>query len=104
MPRVSRSRRASSASHPPSSCRSASPAATGQPFKLLRVGGLWVLGTLIKVTKALMPTTNEVFPPWQGLQYLHNMFTGRPKFDRLDNSRYPDIRWTSVREVLQTRK
>ena len=78
--------------------------ATGQPFKLLRIGGTWVLSALIKVTRTLMPANDDVFPPWQGMQYLHNMFTGRPKFARLDNSRYPDIRWTLVREVLQTRK
>ncbi|WP_193408649.1 Rossmann-fold NAD(P)-binding domain-containing protein [Hymenobacter glacialis] len=78
--------------------------ATGQPFKLLRVGPVSVLGGLIKATKTLMPTSNEVFPPWQGMQYLHNMFTGLPKLTPLDNARYPDIRWTSVREVLATRK
>ncbi|HEX8327066.1 MAG TPA: NmrA family NAD(P)-binding protein [Hymenobacter sp.] len=78
--------------------------ATGQPFKLLRVGGVWVLGALIKVTKALMPTSDEVFPPWQGMQYMHNMFTGLPKLDPLDNARYPGIRWTPVREVLATKK
>ncbi|WP_230688179.1 NmrA family NAD(P)-binding protein [Hymenobacter jeongseonensis] len=78
--------------------------ATGQPFKLLRVGPLGVLGVLIKVTKALMPTSDDVFPPWQGMQYLHNMFTGLPKLAPLDNGRYPEIRWTSVREVLATRK
>ena len=77
--------------------------ATGESFKLLRVGGLWVLGTLIKVTKGLMPASDDVFPPWQGMQYLHNMFTGLPKLELLDNSRYPEIRWTSVREVLATR-
>ena len=78
--------------------------ATGEPFKLLRVGGLWVLGTMITVTKGLMPTSNDVFPPWQGMQYLHNMFTGLPKLNPLDNARYPDIRWTLVREVLATKK
>jgi hypothetical protein len=31
------------------------------------------------------------------------MFTGRPKLQPLDNARYPDIRWTPVREVLATR-
>lgn len=77
--------------------------ATGEPFKLLRVGGLWVLGTLIKVTKGLMPASDDVFPPWQGMQYLHNMFTGLPKLNPLDNARYPAIRWTPVREVLATR-
>ena len=78
--------------------------ATGAQFKLFRVGGLWVLGTLMKVTKALMPAHDDVFPPWQGMQYLHNMFSGLPKLAPLDNARYPDIRWTSVREVLATKQ
>ena len=71
---------------------------------LFRVGPLAVSGGLIKVTKTLMPTTDDVFPPWQGMQYLHNMFTGLPKLAPLDNARYPEIRWTPVREVLATRK
>ncbi|WP_223847406.1 NmrA family NAD(P)-binding protein [Hymenobacter montanus] len=78
--------------------------AAGRRFKLLRVGGLWVLGAMIKVTRALMPNSDNVFPPWQGMQYLHNMFGGLPKLAPLDNTRYPEIRWTSVREVLATRK
>ncbi|MDQ2794762.1 MAG: NmrA family NAD(P)-binding protein [Bacteroidota bacterium] len=77
--------------------------ATGTPFGLLRPGGLWVLGTMITVTKTLMPAPNDVFPPWQGMQYLHNMFTGRPQLSPLDNARYPEIRWTPVREVLAAR-
>ncbi|MGY3089998.1 nucleoside-diphosphate-sugar epimerase [Hymenobacter sp. UYAg731] len=81
----------------------AATSATGEPFKLLRVGGLWVLGTMISVTKTLMPASDDVFPPWQGMQYLHNMFTGQPKLTPLDNSRYPEIRWTPVRAVLATR-
>ena len=67
------------------------------------MGGLWVLGTMIKVTKTLMPAPDDVFPPWQGMQYLHNMFTGRPKLSPLDNARYPEICWTGVREVLAAR-
>ena len=84
--------------------QAAATAATGQPFKLLRVGPLGVLGAMIKVTKALMPSSDEVFPPWQGMQYLHNMFTGLPKLTPLDNARYPDIRWILVQEVLAARK
>lgn len=84
--------------------QAAASAATGQRFKLLRAGGLWVLKLMIKITRRLVPAKNEVFPPWQGMQYLHNMFTGLPKLAPLDNDRYPDIRWTSVREVLATRQ
>ncbi|WP_303311913.1 NmrA family NAD(P)-binding protein [Hymenobacter sp. BT730] len=73
---------------------------TGQQFKLFRVGSLGAFGTVIKITKALMPANDDVFPPWQGMQYLHNMFSGLPKLEPLDNARYPEIRWTPVREVL----
>ena len=34
-------------------------------------------------------------------KYLHNMFDGRAKLTPLDNTRYPDIRWTGVRDVLR---
>jgi hypothetical protein len=70
----------------------------------LRAGGLWVLKLMIKITRRLVPAKNEVFPPWQGMQYLHNMFTGLPKFQALDNDRYPAIQWARVREVLAGRK
>ncbi len=62
------------------------------------------MGTTIKGTRALMPTTDDVFPPWQGMQYLHNISTGPPKPAPLDNVRYPDIRWTSVQAVLTAKK
>ena len=77
--------------------------ATDHRFQLLRVGGLRVLGALIKATRALLPANDDVFPPWQGMQYLHNMFGGLPKLAPLDNDRYPDIQWTPVREVLAAR-
>lgn len=38
-------------------------AVTGEQFRLSRVGGLGAFGTLIKVTRALMPTSDDVFPP-----------------------------------------
>lgn len=74
--------------------------ATGEEFRLLRAGGLGRLNTLIKITRAVMPKNDEVFPPWQGMQYMRDMFDGRGKLQPLDNDRYPDIRWTPVREVL----
>ncbi|WP_317239013.1 hypothetical protein [Hymenobacter sp. 5516J-16] len=79
--------------------------ASGHRFKLLRVGGLGVLATMIKITQTLVPARNEVFPPWQGMQYLHNMLSGQAKLaEPLDNARYPGIRWTPVRAVLAASK
>jgi len=74
---------------------------TGKTFRLLRAGGLNSLQTMIRVTRTLFPKREEVFPPWQGMQYLHNMFTGKPKLQPLDNDRYTGIQWTSVRDVLE---
>jgi len=80
--------------------KNAASEATENKFHLLRAGGLGSLQTMIKITRTLFPKRKEVFPPWQGMQYLHNMFTGKPKLEPLDNSRYPGIRWTTVEEVL----
>ncbi|MEJ8756336.1 NmrA family NAD(P)-binding protein [Pontibacter sp. H259] len=77
--------------------------ATGEEFGLFRVGGLGLLNTIIKITKALTPTSNEVFPAWQGMQYMRDMFTGLPKLEPLNNDRYPGIKWTTVAEVLAKR-
>ncbi len=73
---------------------------TGDRFKLLRAGGIGRLNGLIKITRFFAPGEEDVFPPWQGMQYLRDMFSGRPTFDSLDNQRYPDIQWSSVRAIL----
>lgn len=72
---------------------------TGRKHKVLRPGGLRLLGVMIKITKLMTPRSSEVYPPWQGMQYMHNMYSGLPKFHRLDNDRYP-MRWTTARDVL----
>ena len=73
---------------------------TGDRFRIFRGGGLRRLSILIAMMRALTPKSDSVFPPWQGMQYLHNMFDGRAKLTPLDNDKYPDIRWTKVRDVL----
>jgi uncharacterized protein YbjT (DUF2867 family) len=73
---------------------------TGKEFRLFRAGGLGMLGTLIRVTRTVAPGEKDVFPAWQGMQYMRNMFDGRAKLDPLDNDRYPGIRWTTARDVL----
>ncbi|MEO6037649.1 MAG: NmrA family NAD(P)-binding protein [Saprospiraceae bacterium] len=87
----------------PRQLQTAASQATGEQFRLTRVGGLGLLQGMIKVTRFLVPGRKEVFPPWQGMQYLHNMLSGQAKLSPLDNDRYPEMRWTPVREVLTTR-
>ena len=73
---------------------------TGEQFKLLRAGGLGRLAGIIKVMRFIIRDGNDVYPPWQGMQYLHNMFGGKAKLTPLDNDRYPEIRYTKVKDVL----
>jgi nucleoside-diphosphate-sugar epimerase len=75
-----------------------------EEFKFLRPGGLPVFKLLIKLTKVFSPGKDEVFPAWQGMQYLYDMLTGVPKFDTLDNNRYPAMKWTTVEKVLAEKK
>jgi len=76
--------------------------ATGEKFRLLRAGGLGTLGVLIKVARVITPGRKELYPAWQGMQYMRDMFDGRAKLDPLDNDRYHGIHWTTVRELLST--
>jgi nucleoside-diphosphate-sugar epimerase len=73
---------------------------TGKDFQLLRAGNLRRLEKLITVTRAVLFWSRALYPPWQGMQYMHNMFSGRVKLAPLDNDRYPDMRWTTVKDVL----
>ena len=75
--------------------------ATGERFKLLRPGSLGAFDVVIRVTKLLAPGKDELYPPWQGMQYMRDMLGGKAKLKRLDNDRYPGIRWTTVREFLE---
>jgi len=79
---------------------SAASEVTGHTFRLFRAGGLGRLQTVIKVARAVFPASTALYPPWQGMQYLHNMFSGQAILDPLDNDRYPRMHWTTVRDVL----
>ncbi len=73
---------------------------TGKRFRLLRAGSLKTLEVLIKVTRMIRPQRDALYPIWQGMQYLHNMFSGQAKLEPLDNDRYPSIRWIKVQDFL----
>ena len=77
---------------------------TGERFRLLRAGNLKRLAALIKITRAVFFMSSALYPPWQGMQYMHNMFSGRAKLEPLDNDRYPGMQWTTVRDVLAARE
>jgi nucleoside-diphosphate-sugar epimerase len=78
-------------------------AVTGDQYRTLWVGSIGMLGAMIRIAKIVSPEPNVTFPPWQGMQYMRDQFSGRAKLDSLDNSRYLNLSWTSVRKLLLDR-
>ena len=72
---------------------------TGKKHGIFRPGGPGLLGVLVALTKTFTPASGALYPPWQGMQYMRNMYSGLPKFPAVDNDRYPMV-WTSARDVL----
>ncbi len=68
-------------------------------FRLISMGSLEGLSAYNKKARAENPKgENELYPKWQGSQYMHSMFSAQNI--PLDNSRYPDIIWATAEEVL----
>jgi len=73
---------------------------TGDKYKLFRPGGINLFNAIIKMTRFFAPSKNELYPAWQGMQYMRDMMEGRIVFQKYYNERYSNLRWTSVREFL----
>lgn len=70
-----------------------------QEFKLIPMGSMEDFSASNKRERAAHPEgEEEVFPSWQGKQYLYSMFSVQNT--SLDNERYPDIRWTSAIDAI----
>jgi hypothetical protein len=76
---------------------------TGHRYRPLRAGSLRGIQRMIRVARRVAPQEGAVFPAWQGMQYLHNMFAGLSPTAPADNARYPGLEWTGVRELLRRR-
>jgi nucleoside-diphosphate-sugar epimerase len=77
---------------------------TTKKYKIFRPGGIGFLNFLIKVTRFFSPSENELYPAWQGMQYMRDLMEGRIIFQKYDNDRYPNIKWTSLQEFLVNEK
>jgi len=73
---------------------------TGTPFRLQWAGTTGTLSAMSSVGRRLSRAEDETFPAWQGMQYFVSMFSGEAELRHVDNGRYGELRWTSVRDVL----
>jgi hypothetical protein len=54
----------------------------------------------VRINRTLAPSAGIVFPPWQGMQYLRDMMSGRGELSPLDNARYGKTDWTDIRTMI----
>jgi uncharacterized protein YbjT (DUF2867 family) len=74
---------------------------TNTPHSFFRPGGPGLLSTIIKIARFMAPAKNELYPAWQGMQYMRNMIDDRSNLVTIDNNRYPNMRWTTVKDMLK---
>ena len=73
-----------------------------QSYTLNRLGRRDELAAYTRHERAAHPEgEHELMPRWQQMQYMLGMFSAQN--NPLDNARYPDIHWTSAREMLAAR-
>lgn len=71
-------------------------------YRPLWVGSLGMLGLMIGAAKKFAPGTDDVFPPWQGMQYMRDQLSGNARLMPLDTARYGTLKWTSLQDHLMT--
>jgi uncharacterized protein YbjT (DUF2867 family) len=75
-------------------------AISGRQYKIFRPGGIGLLNTLIKITRFFSPAKKELYPAWQGMQYMRDMMEGRIDVTKNDNARHKAMQWTTVKDYL----
>lgn len=73
---------------------------THKKYRLFKPGGISLLNVIIRLTRLFSPSKNELYPAWQGMQYMRDMMEGRVIFSTHDNHRYSSIQWTTVKDFL----
>lgn len=73
-------------------------------FQLIDGGSILELSDRIsRIKMAAKPEDKELYPAWQKMMYMRTMFGGSAEVEPLDNQRYPNLHWTTARELLEAR-
>lgn len=74
-----------------------------KPYKLLRPGGIGFFNFVIGIAKFLDFKKTDLYPAWQGMQYMRDMMEGRAELASHDNDRY-QMDWTSMKQYLSSNR
>lgn len=73
---------------------------TGQTYSPGWMGTVGTTRLMIQAMR-LFGGENDVFPAWQGMQYMENMMSGAGKLEPLDNNRYSSLTWANLDDLLR---
>ena len=75
----------------------------GAKYQPSYMGPIWVIERMIPVMR-LFGGEDKVMNAWQGMQYMTNMYSGLARAKKLDNDRYPEIKWTKLVDFIRADK
>jgi nucleoside-diphosphate-sugar epimerase len=73
---------------------------TGEQFGTIRPGSLKFLSGIIKIARFFNAGAQDLYPAWQGMQYMRNMIDDRSNLNKADTNRYADVHWTTVKDLI----
>lgn len=73
---------------------------TGEHYTPKWMGTVGMAKMMIRIMR-LFGGENDLFPTWQGMQYMENMMSGDGALERLDNDRYTGLTWTTLEEFFR---
>lgn len=76
---------------------------TNNSYKIFKPGGIGLFNVIISLTKFFDFSKKELYPAWQGMQYMRDMMEGRAVINKHDNDRYP-VAWTRLKEHINSEK
>ena len=76
---------------------------TDSPYQIFKPGGIGLFNVIISITKFFDFSKNELYPAWQGMQYMRDMMEGKAEINKHDNDRYP-VAWTRLREYINSER
>jgi uncharacterized protein YbjT (DUF2867 family) len=73
---------------------------TGEKFGTIRPGSPSLLSGIIKIARFFNAGAQDLYPAWQGMQYMRNMIDDRSNLNKSDTNRYADVQWTTVKDLI----
>ena len=73
---------------------------TGKEHSVFKAGNISRLNSFIGLARFFSKSTRELYPAWQGMQYMRDMMEGKAVITTHDNTRYPGMQWTDLKTFL----